>query len=211
MNLLARLLARLRWRSRVRGVESVLVGLGNPGEEYRETRHNVGFVVVDEAATGLTRCVELVTPHALVSIGQWPGGGRVALVKPQTYMNRSGAALGEVLRASRLTPARCIVVVDDIHLPVGTLRLRRGGSDGGHNGLKSVIGVVGEEFPRMRVGIGPVPRGVPLVDFVLGRFSEVERASLMSAMPRVMGALACVMEQGIEFAMNRYNERTNAA
>jgi PTH1 family peptidyl-tRNA hydrolase len=184
----------------------VLVGLGNPGEEYAGTRHNIGYRVADQFAAALNdRRASTGCGSEIVS-GVLPGSGlAVSAAKPRTFMNRSGDAVERLLARSQADVASCLVVVDDIHLPVGRMRLRRGGSDGGHNGLKSIIAAVGDGFPRLRVGVGPAPSGQSLIDFVLGPFGDDDESALAELLPRAVQAAACVMEQGIDTAMNTYN------
>ncbi|MBD3239358.1 MAG: aminoacyl-tRNA hydrolase [Chitinivibrionales bacterium] len=184
----------------------LVVGLGNPGVEYRDTRHNIGFRVAEHFSARLERARSATVCRSEVTVGAWHrGDGTVAVAKPLTFMNRSGEAVGCLLRRAKADIASCLVIVDDIHLPVGSIRIRRGGSDGGHNGLKSIIGVAGREFPRVRVGVGPVPRGHSMIDFVLGPFSQAEQQRLETVVPRAADAIGCVLTQGIEPAMNEYN------
>lgn len=184
----------------------VVVGLGNPGERYQHTRHNVGFDVVDELGR---RHASGRAPRRMyqadVTTCSLPGGTVAALVRPQTYMNRSGDAVAPILGAARLGPRACVVVVDDIHLPLGKIRVRRDGSDGGHNGLKSLIGVMGAEFARVRVGVGPVPRGIALVDFVLGAFGADDRPEVEKVVGAAADAVECVVAEGLDAAMSRFN------
>jgi PTH1 family peptidyl-tRNA hydrolase len=129
----------------------------------------------------------------------------VVLAKPLSFMNRSGEPSQTVLRAAGCSESQCIVVVDDVNLPLGRIRVRRGGSDGGHNGLKSMIAAVGEGFPRVRVGVGPVAAGESLVDFVLGQFAAHEQQTVQDAVGRAADAVLCVIAEGAEAAMSRYN------
>ena len=181
----------------------IVVGLGNPGREYAATRHNLGFMVVDELARRLS-AGDRRGRFRSVLIEAFDAGQKVALVKPQTYMNLSGTAVREVMQWYKTPLADVLVVVDDIDLPFGAMRLRAGGGSGGHNGLKSIIADVGaEEFSRLRIGIGRGP-GVATRQ-VLGRFSPAEE----KALPEVIRAAAdCALEwerHGIITAMNRCN------
>lgn len=183
----------------------LIVGLGNPGLEYAATRHNVGFRAADQLGNSIgagnvfTRC------RSKIRIGRVNGDTRVCLAQPQTYMNRSGEAVACLLERCGIEPAKCLVIVDDIHLAVGKVRVRRSGSDGGHNGLKSIIDAVGNGFPRLRVGVGPAPRGASLIDFVLGSFGPDEEERVQEVLPRVAEAAIAVVTDGIDAAMNRYN------
>ncbi len=185
----------------------VVVGLGNPGTEYEATRHNVGFAVVDtlsarwkkpfRAARG-----EYVIARASVS------GRPVALVKPVTDMNNCGLAVEEVLAREEARPGSILVVVDDIALPLGTLRIRHGGSDGGHNGLYSIIYQIGTDaFPRLRCGVGPAvrPPKEAMAGFVLSRFDRDERPTAEAMIARAADAVTDLVGSGIAAAMNVYN------
>lgn len=133
------------------------------------------------------------------------GGKTVALVKPTTFVNRCGAAFSAGSKLFGVQPASCLVIADDFHLPLGTIRLRRGGSDGGHNGLASIIESSGPDFPRLRVGIGPLAQERNSVDFVLGEFTEAEMPGLDAAVKKAAEAAAAFCAEGIEKAMNQYN------
>jgi peptidyl-tRNA hydrolase, PTH1 family len=182
----------------------LIVGLGNPGKEYQETRHNVGFRVIDLLAE--RHGIEL-RKHRHQSVY---GEGRIAetavlLAKPLTYMNLSGAAVAALARYHGITPGDVLVVCDDVNLPLGRLRLRTKGSAGGHNGLKSIIGSLGtDEFPRLRIGVG-APAGQPMVEHVLGRFNRREAEIIATVLPAAADAVELSLREGIEAAMNRYN------
>lgn len=184
----------------------LIVGLGNPGVEYRNTRHNIGFRVAEHFAAGLRDPHASVACRSDVTVGTWGEPPHsVAVARPVTFMNRSGEAVGCLLEKAGADIGTCLVIVDDIHLPVGSIRIRRGGSGGGHNGLKSIIGVAGKGFPRLRVGVGPAPRGQSMIDFVLGPFTDAEEQELAQVIPRAAEAIGCVLTRGIEPAMNEYN------
>jgi PTH1 family peptidyl-tRNA hydrolase len=183
----------------------LIVGLGNPGPRYRDTRHNVGFAVLDELAARGGTAFGSSPADALVARRR--GEGRdVLLAKPLTFMNLSGRAVGELARYYRIDAAELLVVTDDVNLPAGRLRLRRGGSAGGHNGLKSIIECLGSDaFPRLRVGVG---RGDPrrdLADHVLARVAPDEREILHEAALRAADACETFIAEGIDAAMNRFN------
>lgn len=183
----------------------LIVGLGNPGRAYAQTRHNVGFDVVDELARrmGVEFRRSWRFPAELAEGAL--EGERVVLVKPRTFMNRSGEAAGPLMRKKGLNPADVIVVVDDVDLPPGRLRLRKAGSAGGHNGLKSLIAHLGsEQFPRVRVGIGRDAEG-DTVEHVLGRFAPDEVPVMREAIGRAADAVAFALRAGWDRAMNEYN------
>ena len=184
----------------------MVVGLGNPGRKYEHTRHNVGFDVVDElarrAGVAFRRSWRFPADLAEATLA----GKRVLLVKPRTFMNRSGEAVGPLARKRGVAPAELLVVVDDVELECGRLRLRRDGRAGGHNGLKSLIELVGSEaFPRVRVGVGRVPEGGDLVQHVLGRFAPAEREAVEQAVQRAADAVSAVLAEGLDKAQNKFN------
>jgi PTH1 family peptidyl-tRNA hydrolase len=180
-----------------------IVGLGNPGRQYAGTRHNIGFAVVDEVARRWG--VPLRPWKAVADVAVVSGRGAV-LVEPLTFMNLSGDAVSRIAAFHKLEPADVLVVVDEVQLPLGRLRLRRSGSAGGHNGLKSIIQHIGSGFPRLRIGIG---RGDPkwdLADHVLSRFGQEEREAVTEAVGRAADAVELFVEQDVEAAMNRFNQ-----
>ena len=183
----------------------LLVGLGNPGPRYRGTYHNVGFEVVDELARrhgarfGGSPAEALSARVRGLADDLW-------LVKPLTFMNASGRAVGELQRFYKVAIEDLLVIVDDVNLPSGRLRLRGRGSAGGHNGLKSIIGTLGSDaFPRLRVGVGRGEQGRDLADYVLGRVPEEERALLHEATVRAADAAEYFVEHGLLDTMNRFN------
>jgi PTH1 family peptidyl-tRNA hydrolase len=184
----------------------LIVGLGNPGRDYETTRHNIGFLVLDELAerlgTSFRRSWRFPVRLAKGRIGQ----EEVYLLKPQTYMNRSGQAAGAMLRKAGCKPADLLVVFDDVALDWGQLRIRAQGSAGGHNGVQSVMEALGDgAFGRIRVGIGPKPDKLPLSDYVLGRFSEAEKQKVETIVRRAADAVELVCTAGVERAMNSFN------
>lgn len=164
----------------------LLLGLGNPGASYKRTRHNAGFLAVDVLAAdsdaGAWKLIDKF--HSICSEGRIVTVP-VLLVKPQTYMNISGEAVAKLLSFYKLAPANILVLCDDVDLPLGTLRLRTSGSAGTHNGLKSIIERCGEDFPRLRIGIGPKPDRADLATWVLSAFSEDEEKTLQKTLKRV--------------------------
>ena len=183
----------------------VVVGLGNPGREYANTRHNIGFMVVDELARRAG--VRLRRGRGDFDAAEARlGATKVWLLQPLTYVNRTGRALTQFGPATGLVPAELLAVVDDVALPFGRLRLRPGGSAGGHNGLKSMVEALGtQSFPRLRLGVGAPPGEVDLSDHVLGRFSSDERAELPDLVARGADAVILVLEQGTDAALSRVN------
>ncbi len=183
----------------------LIVGLGNPGKEYDDTRHNIGFAVIDAFARQHGIGVTKKDHQALMGDGR-VGEARVFLMKPQTFMNLSGQAVASFLRMKPLATADILVVTDDIALPLGKLRLRAEGSAGGHNGLKSLIAHLhGQAFPRLRFGVG-APRDPSVqIDFVLGRFGRSERAEVDEGIARSIAALELWLSEGIQPAMNQFN------
>lgn len=183
----------------------LIAGLGNPGPEYAETRHNVGFKLIDRLASALS--VNLRSGKGSFQIGKGRRGEEtLLLMKPTTYMNRSGSALQQALSWYKLEPEECLVCYDDLDLPVGTIRLRAGGSAGGHNGMKDIIRMLGTDgFPRLRIGIGnDFPKGRQ-VDYVLSRFESGELEHVEEALEMAEEAVFFFCRNGIESAMNRYN------
>ena len=183
----------------------LMIGLGNPGRDYEKTRHNIGFDVIDAYAKIHGIAVSRSSGRALIGDGL-VGGVRVTLIKPQTFMNLSGEALAAFLRNKPLPNEEILVIADDINLPVGKLRLRPGGSDGGHNGLKSIAAHLHtKEYPRLRIGVGAPPGGAEQIDFVLGRFSRAEQKIMDEAVQESVAALDIWIEAGLQTAMNKFN------
>lgn len=188
------------------GYEYLIVGLGNPGAKYEMTRHNAGFLAVDLLAINENLNIKKLKYHALV--GDAVINGKKCLVmKPQTFMNNSGEAVGEACRFYKIPPENVVVISDDISLDVGKIRIKRKGSAGGHNGLKSIISHLGSEnFVRIKVGVGKKPSAdYDLVDWVLGRFSKELEKDLKSALENTVNALPYIVSDEIDKAMNLYN------
>lgn len=182
----------------------LIVGLGNPGKEYEKTRHNVGFMAIDRLAdrNGMD------APKSKFSSLYYEGrvqGSRVAMLKPMTYMNRSGQAVREAVQFFKLDPDDVLVLVDDIALPCGRIRLRPTGSAGGHNGLSDIeLALQSRNYPRIRIGIDP-PGRVPQRDYVLGRFSKDQWEQVEPAIDRTAEAAECWLTDEIDRVMSRYN------
>jgi PTH1 family peptidyl-tRNA hydrolase len=187
------------------GGERLIVGLGNPDEEYAETRHNLGFACVRELAKRLGVRIDRKRWQSLVGHSEARG---VWLMMPQTYMNLSGEAVAKALRDVHIAPHQVWVVYDELDLPLCRIRIKRGGSAAGHNGVKSLISFLGtDDFVRFRVGIGkPARKGSPSGrHYVLGRFTKAEAALLPTVIDGVASALELALEAGVERAMDRYN------
>ncbi|NNL31496.1 MAG: aminoacyl-tRNA hydrolase [Gemmatimonadetes bacterium] len=184
----------------------VVIGLGNPGPDYDATRHNVGWWAVDRLAYDWGFEPFVREGRALVSEGQFDGVG-VRLVKPTTYMNRSGQALRPVREMEGFDPTEdLLVVVDDASLDVGRVRFRPEGGAGGHNGLKSIAGALrSEEYPRLRIGVGRKPEGHDLSDWVLSPMPGEDEDVVVGLLPELSEAVAVWITEGIEAAMNRFN------
>ena len=171
-------------------IDTIIVGLGNPGKKYEGTRHNAGFAALDHVAEkwGMIR------------------DKRVLLVKPQTFMNLSGDAVRKAADFYKVPPERIIVLFDDISLAPGRLRIRKTGSAGGHNGIKSIIGNIGQDFPRVKIGVGEKPRPeYDLADWVLSRLTQAEKKAVEARYDDICGALELMMKGQFDTAMSRYN------
>ncbi|PDW02145.1 aminoacyl-tRNA hydrolase [Candidatus Viridilinea mediisalina] len=184
----------------------LIVGLGNPGGRYVQTRHNIGFAVVELLAERHRLELRGKRANSLVGEGQI-AGQRVALVQPQTYMNLSGQAVSALRSWYKIEPAReLLVIYDDMDLPFGRLRFRERGSGGTHNGMRSIIGQLGtNEFPRLRIGIGQPPGKMDAAAYVLSRFSPEEQSQLSELLDRAADSLELMLREGLTTAMNRYN------
>ena len=193
-------------KNRAAGPEWLVVGLGNPGEKYENTRHNVGFLTVDELAERARVPVQKLKYRALTNTVEL-GGARALLMKPVTYMNLSGEAVGQAARFYKIPPERVLVISDDVSLPLGKLRIRKSGSAGGHNGLKNIIQHLGtDQFPRVRVGVGQKPHpDYDLADWVLGKFQGEDKKVMDEAVKRAADAVECILKEGADRAMNRFN------
>ena len=188
------------------GVDWLLVCLGNPGDQYENTRHNAGFMVADELAERHNIPVQRLKFRALtntVTIGD----EKVLLMKPVTYMNLSGEAVHEAAAFYKIPPEHILVVSDEVALAPGKLRVRRSGSAGGHNGLKNIIAHLGtDQFPRIRVGVGQKPHpDYDMADWVLGKFQGEDKKAVEAAVKRAADAAECLIREGVDKAMNKYN------
>jgi PTH1 family peptidyl-tRNA hydrolase len=177
----------------------LIAGLGNPGREYEETRHNAGFMIVDRLAqrAGIPFRIESKWNAAIAA------SGGVILCKPASFMNLSGEPIAAVARFYKIAPEQILAIFDDAALPLGRIRIRPGGSSGGHNGMQSILDHVGD-IPRLRVGIGAADGGA-MIQHVLGKFLPEERPILAEAIGRAIQAVDCLQSDGIDAAMNRFN------
>lgn len=193
-------------KNRASGVEWLVVGLGNPGDKYENTRHNVGFLAIDHIAEEQRVPVQKLKYRALTNTVEL-GGAKVLLMKPVTYMNLSGEAVRPAADFYKIPPEHIIVISDDTALDVGKLRIRKSGSAGGHNGLKSIIQHLGtDQFPRIRVGVGKKPHpDYDLADWVLGKFQGEDRKAIAAAVERCADAVECYIKEGPDRAMNKFN------
>jgi len=189
----------------------LIAGLGNPGTKYRDTRHNVGFEVVDVLARRHGTAFESAPGEALMARVRSVGDG-LLILKPLTFMNLSGHAVAELIRYYRIALSDVLVVVDDVNLPLGRLRIRARGSHGGHNGLRSVAGQLGtDEYARLRLGVGRGDGRRDLADHVLARFEADERETIRSAVDRAADAAEMFVTDNIEKVMNSYNRADDTA
>lgn len=183
----------------------VVVGLGNPGSKYKETRHNVGFAVIDILAERYNTKINKIKFKSLYSEIKI-GSEKVLLVKPQTYMNKSGEAVLEISQFFKVPPENIIIALDDIDIDFASLRVRQKGSAGSHNGMKSIISLLKDEkFPRIKIGVGRPEPGRDLADFVLGRFSREEEVDMNQTLAKAADAIECIIKENIDNSMNKYN------
>lgn len=184
----------------------IIAGLGNPGAKYEMTRHNAGFLAIDMLAMKQNKEIKRLKFHALTCDAEIEGK-KCLLMKPQTFMNNSGEAIGEAAKFYKIPPQNIIVLSDDISLDVGKIRIRRKGSAGGHNGLKSIIAHLGsEDFPRVKIGVGKKPDAyTDLADWVLGRFPKELEPQLKEALENANGAISLIVLDKFDRAMNLYN------
>ena len=184
-------------------VDWLIVGLGNPGQKYEHTRHNMGFLTVDLLAEQLNVKLNKVKFKSAYNIVRF-AGQKCLVMKPQTYMNLSGEAVHEAVQFYKIPADHVLVIYDDVSLPVGKLRVRPTGSAGGHNGIKNIIAHLGtDKFPRVKVGVGAPEHDI--VDWVIGPFTANERKVIDGVLDRALGAAECIITDGVSAAQNRYN------
>ena len=189
------------------GVEWLVVGLGNPGEKYAKTRHNMGFLTLDLLAEKEKVRIDRLKFKAVTAQVNF-GGARCLLMKPQTFMNLSGEAVREAAQFYKIPPENVLVIYDDISIPVGKIRVRPSGSAGGHNGIKNIIAHLGtDKFPRVKVGVGAPGQEGDMIDWVIGNPSQTERKVLQDSFERAVSAAECIIQNGGECqkAMNLFN------
>ena len=185
--------------------EYIIAGLGNPGTEYERTRHNTGFMAIDRAAEKSGVKIDKLKFKSYTALGTL-SGHRVFFMKPCTYMNNSGEAIVAAMEYYKIPIDHVIIVFDDISLEVGKMRIRKKGSDGGHNGIKSIIYLSGSnEFPRIKIGVGGKPEGWDLADWVLSRYSDEEMKTLSPIFDNAFSALGLIMDGKAEEAMGKFN------
>ncbi len=184
----------------------IIIGLGNPGKKYENTRHNMGFIAIDRLAEKHNIQVDKIKFKALVGDGRI-AGQKVLLVKPQTYMNLSGESVREVANYYKVNTNDIIVIYDDLDLPLGHIRIRKSGSAGTHNGMKSVVYQLrSDQFPRIRIGIGG-NGDENIINYVIGGFKKEEVKILEDTVDNVVSAIECVISESLDIAMNRYNTK----
>ncbi len=193
-------------KSKPSGIEWIVCCLGNPGREYDNTRHNVGFLTADRLAEKYHIDIKRIRFKAMTGTLEMDGH-KVLVMKPNTFMNLSGTALQEAAAFYKVAPDHCLVISDDVSLDPGRLRLRRNGSAGGHNGLKSIINMLGsQDFPRVKMGVGKKPHpDYDLADWVLGKFSPEDQKLMDKAADTACEAIECIIIKGMDRAMNLYN------
>lgn len=188
----------------------IIAGLGNPKNEYDNTRHNIGFAMIDALADKYAVSVMDIRNKAMTGKGII-NGHKVILAKPLTFMNLSGESIRPLADYYKIdVPTELIVISDDISLPPGQIRIRKRGSAGGHNGLKNIIGQLGsEEFQRIRIGVGEKPKGYDLADYVLGRFSKEEQPFMKEGIEKAVEALEMMLDGNVDGAMNKFNRKVS--
>ena len=186
------------------GDRFLIVGLGNPGRQYATNRHNLGFMAVDRFARTHDIALQRVQNQSIVGQGKL-GNRAVVVAKPQTYMNLSGNSVSALARFYKLPPSNLLVVYDELDLPMGTIRIREKGGAGGHNGMRSIIDHLGDEFPRLRLGIGRPPGQMPAAAFVLQDFGRQDQATVDEMLDLSVKAIETFVRDGVQLTMSRYN------
>lgn len=187
------------------GVDFIVVGLGNSGTKYEGTRHNAGFIAIDKLAEEMGAKIDRIKFKSLVTTCTF-GDKKVLLMKPSTYMNNSGLAVTEAAGFYKIPPERTIIIFDDISLDVGKLRIRRKGSDGGHNGMKNIIYLSGsDQFPRIKLGVGHKPEKWDLADWVLSHFTDQEYKTMLESAGKASQAVQLMLSDQTDKAMNLFN------
>jgi len=185
----------------------IIIGLGNPTKQYQATRHNIGWDAITRISDDYRIPLNQVKHKAICGMG-YIEGEKVILAQPVTYMNLSGESVRELVDYYKVSPEDIIIIYDDINLDVGQLRIRKKGSAGGHNGIKSIISHLGtDEFPRIRIGVGEKPKDWDLADYVLSRFKDEEQEAIRQALKDTSDACRMIIASGMDAAMNRYNKK----
>ena len=194
------------FRKKSSNISWIIAGLGNPEPKYEITRHNAGFLAIDRIADNANVSIKKMKFHALIGEAEL-GGERCLLLKPLTYMNKSGEAIAEAMRYYQIPPERVLILFDDISLDPGKLRIRQKGSAGGHNGIKSIIEMTkSSDFPRIKIGVGKKPHpDYDLADWVLSKFKKDELPLMDEAFTNAADAAAMIVSGSVDRAMNRYN------
>lgn len=188
----------------------IIVGLGNPGASYQWTRHNIGFLVLDRFASDNHIMVSKNRFHSIYGIG-WIDSEKILLAKPMTFMNRSGISVKEIVEFFSATISDLLIIHDDLDIPFGTIRFKRKGGDGGHQGVRSIIDSLGDKnFLRMKIGIGRPPNNVDPSEYVLSQFDDFERAKLHDILSKASEALKVFILEGLDVAMNRFQKRAKS-
>ena len=187
-------------------VEWIIAGLGNPGRQYENTRHNTGFAAVDTLADSMHVTIDRLKFKGLTAVGSLMGH-RVLLLKPSTFMNLSGQSVQEAMQFYKIPAERVLLLFDDISLPRGRMRIRRKGSDGGHNGVKNILYLTGKDtFPRVKIGVGQKPdAGWDLADWVLSHYSKEESAVMKQVYEKIPQVCSLILDDRLDEAMNRFN------
>ena len=187
-------------------VEWIIAGLGNPGRQYENTRHNTGFAAVDTLADSMHVTIDRLKFKCLTAVGSLMGH-RVLLLKPSTFMNLSGQSVQEAMQFYKIPAERVLLLFDDISLPCGRMRIRRKGSDGGHNGVKNILYLTGKDtFPRVKIGVGQKPdAGWDLADWVLSHYSKEESAMMKQVYEKIPQVCSLILDDRLDEAMNRFN------
>ncbi len=187
-------------------VEWIIAGLGNPGRQYENTRHNTGFAAVDALADSMHVTIDRLKFKGLTAVGSLMGH-RVLLLKPSTFMNLSGQSVQEAMQFYKIPAERVLLLFDDISLPCGRMRIRRKGSDGGHNGVKNILYLTGKDtFPRVKIGVGQKPdAGWDLADWVLSHYSKEESAMMKQVYEKIPQVCSLILDDRLDEAMNRFN------
>ena len=184
----------------------LIAGLGNPGLKYFNTRHNIGFEVIDKFIS--SHNINMSTKHKALIATENIDSNKIIIAKPQTYMNLSGDSIFEICNFYKINPSDVIIIHDDIDIEPGKIKIKQNGSSGGHNGIKNIILRLGtENFNRIRIGIGKKPDGLLLNDYVLGKFSDSEKILIKSAIDEACNAIKLIIQENIFTAMNKYNTR----